>query len=228
MKRGGGKSVSPHRGSKGRRARHTKIWNRNMRVTARETAFKVIFASIFTGEISRNTAKALYNMEKLTPDDIAYADKVLCLVEDHWNEYSAIIDRLSVSFPEVRIFPADKSIMLLSLAEIYGLEDVPDAVSVNEAANIASKYSSEKSASFVSGILGEAIREKQSGASGFAGKAKGPAEGPKAETHKADIPKDEDSAGGETKAGVPQDGEPQDGESQDAEPQGAGAKDEEE
>ncbi len=131
-----------------------------MRVTARETAFKVIFASNFTGEISRGTAKALYKAEKLTEDDIAYADKVLDLVEGHWNEYSAIIDRLSVSFPEVRIFPADRSIMLLALAEIYGFEDIPDVVSVSEAANIASKYSSEKSASFVSGILGEAIKEK--------------------------------------------------------------------
>ncbi len=131
-----------------------------MRVTARETAFKVIFASNFTGEINRDTALALYRSEKLTEDDISYADKVLDLVEEHWNEYSAIIDRLSTSFPEVRIFPADRSVMLLALAEIYGFEDIPDVVSINEAANIAAKYSSEKSASFVSGILGEAIKEK--------------------------------------------------------------------
>ncbi|MCD8285828.1 MAG: transcription antitermination protein NusB [Clostridia bacterium] len=164
-----------------------------MRVTARETAFKVIFASNFTGEISRGTARALYKSEKLTEDDILYANTVLNLVEDHWNEYSAIIDRLSRSFPEVRIFPADRSIMLLSLAEIYGMEDVPDTVSVNEAANIASKYSSEKSASFVSGILGEAIKEKNSPAKGQGteadtdagpaaepkdGPAEGPADGP--------------------------------------------------
>ncbi|MCD8295716.1 MAG: transcription antitermination protein NusB [Clostridia bacterium] len=132
-----------------------------MRVTARETAFKVIFASNFTGEISRGTARALYKSEKLTEDDIEYANKVLDLVEMHWNEYSAIIDRLSRSFPEVRIFPADRSIMLLAMAEIYGFDDIPDVVSVNEAANIASKYSSEKSASFVSGILGEVIKEKR-------------------------------------------------------------------
>ena len=33
------------------------------------------------------------------------------------------------------------------------MDDIPFAVSLNEAANIASKYSSEKSASFISGIL---------------------------------------------------------------------------
>ena len=41
------------------------------------------------------------------------------------------------------------------------MEEIPSAVSVNEAANIASKYSSAKSASFVSGILAEIIRERE-------------------------------------------------------------------
>ena len=40
------------------------------------------------------------------------------------------------------------------------IPDIPSAVSVNEAANIASKYSSEKSASFISGILSEVIKEQ--------------------------------------------------------------------
>ena len=49
----------------------------------------------------------------------------------------------------------DKSVLLVALAEIIHMADIPYAVSINEAANIASKYSSEKSASFVSGILSE-------------------------------------------------------------------------
>ena len=64
-------------------------------------------------------------------------------------------------FPESGLFPADKSILFIALAEILYTDDIPDAVAVNEAANIASKYSSEKSASFVSGILSEIIREKK-------------------------------------------------------------------
>ena len=43
--------------------------------------------------------------------------------------------------------------MLVALAEILYMDDIPDKVSLNEAANIASKYSSEKSASFISGVL---------------------------------------------------------------------------
>ena len=83
------------------------------------------------------------------------AENVLSLIEAHSAELSGIIDKRSVAFPESRLFPADKSIILVALAEILYVQDVPKAVSVNEAANIASKYSSAKSASFVSGILSE-------------------------------------------------------------------------
>jgi transcription termination factor NusB len=40
------------------------------------------------------------------------------------------------------------------------MDDVPDKVALNEAANIASKYSSAKSASFITGILSAIMGEK--------------------------------------------------------------------
>ena len=66
-----------------------------------------------------------------------------------------IIDERSKLFPQVRMFPADRSIILIALAEIMFIPDIPSAVSVNEAANIVARYSSPKSASFVSGILSQ-------------------------------------------------------------------------
>lgn len=131
-----------------------------MRITAREVAFEVIFASRFTGDVDRGLFNALAKKEKLTEDDIIYAERVIALAKEHAEEFGKIIDGLSVSFPEPRIFPADISILLIAMAEIKYMDDVPDVVSVNEAANIASKFSSPKSASFISGILSEIIRDK--------------------------------------------------------------------
>lgn len=125
-----------------------------MRTKAREVAFQVVFASRF-GEVENGLKNALYKKENLTKDDIQYCDRVLLLVEEHEKEFAQIIDERSVAFPETRLFPADKSVLLVALAEIIHMADIPYAVSINEAANIASKYSSEKSASFVSGILSE-------------------------------------------------------------------------
>lgn len=129
-----------------------------MRAIARETAFKIIFASFFTGEIDMAFARRAFKSENLDKDDIEYAERVLSIVNEHSEDFSALLDKYSHAFPEARIFPADKSVLYLALAEIKYMDDVPDAVTANEAANIASKYSSEKSAGFVNGILGEIMR----------------------------------------------------------------------
>lgn len=131
-----------------------------MRTVARETLFKIIFASQFTQSVDENFKRAMFKNERLNENDVAYCSEILHIVDGHNGELLQIIDEHSRLFPESRLFAADRSILLIALAEILYRDDIPCAVSVNEAANIASKYSSEKSASFVSGILAEIIREK--------------------------------------------------------------------
>lgn len=130
-----------------------------MRTTAREIVFKLVFASRFTGEIDSGLEKALEKIEHLDKDDNKYVERVLNIISEHEYELLKIIDEHSRDFPESRLFPADKSILLVALAEIKYMDDIPDIVSINEAANISSKYSSAKSASFISGILSEIIKE---------------------------------------------------------------------
>ncbi len=96
--------------------------------------------------------------ETLDDDDKKYVARVIKIVREKEDEFIKLIDERSSVFPGWRLFPADKSILFVALAEILYMDDIPPAVSANEAANIASKYSSEKSASFVSGILSEIIK----------------------------------------------------------------------
>lgn len=124
-----------------------------MRTTARETLFKLIYSSQFSEGVDENLKSALFKAEKLNSDDCGYCERILEIINAHLGELLAILDKHSISFPEKRIFPSDKAILLIALAEILYCDDIPDKVSMNEAANIASKYSSEKSASFITGIL---------------------------------------------------------------------------
>ena len=130
-----------------------------MRTTARETVFKILFSSQFNDDI-KELKNSLYKIEKLNKNDTEYCDQILNTVASNRQKLIEIIDERSKLFPQVRMFPADRSIILIALAEIMFIPDIPSAVSVNEAANIASKYSSEKSASFISGILSEVIKEQ--------------------------------------------------------------------
>lgn len=130
-----------------------------MRTAAREAAFKTVFASRFTGGLDGNLASAFKKSDNLDGDDENYLVRVLGIISSHENDFLQLVDKHSKSFPESRLYPADKSILLVALAEIKYMDDIPEAVSINEAANIASKYSSAKSASFISGILSEIVRD---------------------------------------------------------------------
>lgn len=52
-----------------------------------------------------------------------------------------------------RIAAVDRNVMRLALFEMLHREDIPPAVSINEAVDIAKKFSTEDSGKFVNGIL---------------------------------------------------------------------------
>lgn len=124
-----------------------------MRTIARETLFKIIYSSQFQDGVDGELKTSLYKANELTADDVTYCEAVLEKLSEHREELLKILDEHSISFPEKRIFPSDRSILLIGLTEILYFNDIPDKVSLNEAANIASKYSSAKSATFITGIL---------------------------------------------------------------------------
>lgn len=131
-----------------------------MRTVARETLFKIIFSSQFTQTYDETLKRALIKADKLDESDISYCDSIIEILTEHGKEFTEIIDGHSRLFPESRLFPADRSVILIALAEIFYRDDIPDAVSVNEAVNIAAKYSTGKSASFVNGLLAEVLEER--------------------------------------------------------------------
>ena len=61
-----------------------------------------------------------------------------------------------------RIAAVDRNIMRLAIFEMLHREDIPPVVSINEAVDIAKKFSTEDSGKFVNGILdkvrGEILR----------------------------------------------------------------------
>ena len=82
-------------------------------------------------------------------------------MHEHEAELIEELNRLSVGFSDKRMFPADKSLLLMALAEIRYFDDVPDVVAVDEAVGLAKKYSTEKSVGFVNGVLAAAINGGQ-------------------------------------------------------------------
>lgn len=124
-----------------------------MRNKARECAFKIIFASMFHPEEDESFRRGVYKAFGLDEEERAYADKLLSLVGEHREELTEELNRCSIGFSDKRMFPADKSLLLMAMAEIRYAEDVPDVVAIDEAVGLAKKYSTEKSSGYVNGVL---------------------------------------------------------------------------
>lgn len=73
---------------------------------------------------------------------------------DNLDEVDAEINRCSTKWKTSRMPKVDLAIMRLALGEIRFCEDIPEAVSVNEAVNLAKKFSTDNSGRFVHGVLG--------------------------------------------------------------------------
>lgn len=130
-----------------------------MRTQAREAAFKIVFAQQFHEDCTQAFRNSVYRAEKLGEEERLFAERLVETVEAHREEFSAVIAEKVKRFAEYRIYPADRAALLIALAEIAYFDDIPPVVSVNEAVALARKYSTEKSADFVNGVLGGVINQ---------------------------------------------------------------------
>ena len=126
------------------------------RVISREETFKLIFEFCATGELNDLTVSEMIETNKEV--DVDYVNNVYYGVVNHFDELKEDISKTTKSFSVDRIFKVDFALLLLALYEIKYMPDVPNAVSVNEVLNLSKKYSTEKSSSYINGILANFVK----------------------------------------------------------------------
>ncbi len=94
-----------------------------------------------------------------------YCHELYSLICNKKEEVDQEIDRYSKNWKASRIPKTDLAIIRLAACEILYLADIPSAVSINEAVDLAKTYGTEDSAKYVNAILGK-IAAKSSEANG--------------------------------------------------------------
>ena len=131
-----------------------------MRNAAREAALNIVFAQQFNTDCLDALKKKVFKQFQLEKDeDLLFACDLIATVEEHREELIAGIEEACHHYKENRINPTDKSILLIAMAEILYFDEIPNVVSVSEATGLAKKYSTEKSADFVNGVLSGVINK---------------------------------------------------------------------
>ncbi|MCL2751592.1 MAG: transcription antitermination factor NusB [Firmicutes bacterium] len=130
-----------------------------MRTLARERLFQLVFEYQFNKENNRITLDAVAGQDKIDPQDFEYIESCYDGIVEKFDELVRTVSGLSEGFSPQRIFKTDLAILIVAAYELMYRPEIPASVSCNEAVELCKKYSTDKSPSFVNGILASLAKQ---------------------------------------------------------------------
>lgn len=127
-----------------------------MRKYAREVAFSLVFEYMFTRTFNESELEQ-FDKKQLTEDDVEFVKTLYRGVVADFDALEERVGSLSKGFKVDRIFRVDKAALMLAFYELDKL-DTPKSIVINEAVELAKKFSTEFSANFVNGVLAEHVK----------------------------------------------------------------------
>ncbi len=119
---------------------------------AREAVVQALYAMDAGNEKAKNQFDEILNDKKVKNQKAAFAKNLLKGVLEHLDEIDEIIKRNLRDWTLDRIDMVDRQILRMATYELK-YTDTPFQIVINEAVNIAKKFSEEKAKSFINGVL---------------------------------------------------------------------------
>jgi transcription antitermination protein NusB len=120
---------------------------------SRELAFRAVYQADVTGETPKHCLEEILEETPSSDDIRLFAATLVEELEEHRENVDAIVSRTAHNWPLRRMAATDRSILRLAVVELLHHAETPTRVVLDEAIEIAKKYGSETSGSFVNGIL---------------------------------------------------------------------------
>jgi N utilization substance protein B len=125
---------------------------------ARKRALDVLYETDLRGtDVMRTLAERLAQSDPPVPE---YTVELVEGVLAHRAELDALISTSSLEWTIERMPPVDRNLLRIGGFELLYRDDVPDAVAINEAVELAGRLSTDESANFINGILGRMLERK--------------------------------------------------------------------
>jgi N utilization substance protein B len=128
------------------------------RSKARKRAVDVLYEADVRGTDPISTlAERLAQADPPVPD---YAVELVEGVTGNIGRLDEVLGEHSEGWTVDRMPPVDRAVLRLALYELLVRDDVPDAVVIDEAVELAKALSTDESPRFVNGVLGRVLRER--------------------------------------------------------------------
>lgn len=120
---------------------------------SRVFAMQLLYAMELTSGTPGECLPGILQSQPIQDEMKKYGMSLVDLVLEHRKELNEVIDGLSHSWKIERMPILDKIIMEVALIELLHKNDVPVKVVIQEAVQIANKFSTDDSARFINGLL---------------------------------------------------------------------------
>ena len=128
------------------------------RTSARAAAMKLLYEWEMGGDGGEDTRVGMLEIQPGEKES-DYMEKLYAGVKENVAAIDEIVEQYAVGWKLDRIMRVDLTILRLAIFEITHT-DLSDAISVNEALELARAYSTPEAVSFINGVLGSMLRSK--------------------------------------------------------------------
>lgn len=126
------------------------------RRNARERAVQFLFQMDFNPEDADPALARFWKERKTNAKARRFAEELIHGVLEHLDGIDSRLQSYADHWDIKRMGAVDRNILRLALYEMLFRPDIPPVVSINEAVDIAKRFSSNESGRFVNGILDRA------------------------------------------------------------------------
>ncbi len=126
---------------------------------ARELALRAAYALELSGNPLHVIVEDTIVSRGENPKVAEFAIDLVKTMYEHREELDRMIRERATNWDFERIAVLDRLILRLAISEFLFFQDIPPKVTIDEAIEIAKKYSTEKSGKFINGILDAILAE---------------------------------------------------------------------
>jgi transcription antitermination protein NusB len=99
----------------------------------------------------------------LSDEALAYAEALVHGVQSHQADIDALIARYADRWAIQRMPVVDRTLLRIAMYELLWRDDIPVAVAINEAVELAKELSTDDSGRFINGLLGRIAETRSAG-----------------------------------------------------------------
>lgn len=127
---------------------------------ARELALQMLFQADVAKQSPDDVRKSFWAERGQVESDVrGFTDDLFRIATDRAPEIDKMIEAHAEHWRVERMAAVDRNILRAGVAEFLGFTDTPKPVVINEALEIARKFSSPESVNFLNGVLDSVARE---------------------------------------------------------------------